>query len=155
MLEAEVIPVTKSSIARTWIGGLAAFAAGILVSIVGVFLMLGYAGTFTQIAGTSDYNFDPNLNGFFWVTIALIVAGGFIAVVGGVAQFVAWIGGLINSYALPEKTWFAVLLVGGVVSLAFAPVGFAAMMAYVIAAPDGTPYRQMQTPAQATLAPTA
>jgi len=155
MLEAEVIPVTKSSITRAWIGGLAAFAAGILVSIVGVFLMLGYAGTFTQIAGTSDYNFDPNLNGFFWVTIALIVAGGFIAVVGGVAQFVAWIGGLINSYALPEKTWFAVLLVGGVVSLAFAPVGFAAMMAYVIAAPDGTPYRQSHTPAQATLAPTA
>ena len=147
--------MTKSSITRAWIGGLAAFAAGILVSIVGVFLMLGYAGTFTQIAGTSDYNFDPNLNGFFWVTIALIVAGGFIAVVGGVAQFVAWIGGLINSYALPEKTWFAVLLVGGVVSLAFAPVGFAAMMAYVIAAPDGTPYRHMQTPAQATLAPTA
>lgn len=139
--------MTKSMITRIWIGGLAVFAAGIVVALVGVFLMLGYAGTFTQVAGTNNYNFDPKIDGFFWVTIALIVTGGLIALVGSIGQFGAWIGGLINSYALPERTWFAVLLIGGVLSFAFAPIGFAAMLAYVIGAPDGTPYRQVQVPA--------
>jgi hypothetical protein len=158
MLLTEVIPMTKSLINKTWIGGLVVFAAGIVVALVGVFLMLGYGGTFTQIDGTNTYDFVPNMNGFFWVTIALIVAGGFIALIGSIAQFAAWIGALVNSYALPEKTWFAVLLLGGVLSFAFAPLGFAAMIAYVIAAPDGTPYRQARigpAPQAQPLAPTA
>ncbi|HET9780893.1 MAG TPA: hypothetical protein VFR33_03865 [Candidatus Dormibacteraeota bacterium] len=151
--------MTKSMITKVWIGGLAVFAAGIIVALVGVFLMLGYGGTFTQIAGSNNYQFDPNIDGFFWVTIALIVTGGVIAFIGSIGQFVAWIGGMVNSYALPERTWFAVLLIGGVLSFAFAPLGFAAMLAYVIGAPDGTPYRQAQIPAvapqQRPMAPTA
>jgi hypothetical protein len=153
---AEVIHMTKSMINKVWIGGLVVFAAGILVAIVGVFLMLGYAGTFTQIAGTNNYDFNPNIDGFFWLTVTLIVAGGFIGLIGIIAQFVAWIGGLINSYWLPEKAWFVVLLVGGVLSFAFAPIGFAAMIAYVVGAPDGMPYRQTQVaaPQPRPLAPT-
>ena len=138
--------MTKSLITKVWIGGLAVFAAGIVVAIIGVFLMLAYGGTFTQLAGTNNYNFDPNVNGFFWVTIGLIVTGGVIAFVGSIMQFVAWIGGMVNSFALPERTWFAILLIGGVLSFVFAPLGFAAMLAYVIGAPDGTPYRQAQAP---------
>ncbi len=151
--------MTKSTIAKVWIGGLAVFAAGIVLAIVGVFLMLGYGGTFTQIAGTSNYNFVPHMNGFFWVTVGLIVGGGLIGLVGSVVQFAAWIGGLINSYALPEKAWFLVLLPAGRLGLAFAPIGFAVIFAYVIAAPDGTPFRQLQAPPPAQqarpLAPTA
>ncbi|HEX7264942.1 MAG TPA: hypothetical protein VF383_12260 [Candidatus Dormibacteraeota bacterium] len=138
--------MTKSTITKFWIAGLAVFAAGIVLAMVGVFLMLGYGGTFTQIAGTTDYKFVPNMNGFFWVTVALIVAGGLVGLIGSIVQFVAWIGGLINSYALPEKGWFWVLLLGGILSFFFAPIGFAAMIAYVVAAPDGTPYRQVQAP---------
>ncbi len=138
--------MTKSMITRTWIGGLAVFAAGIVVAIAGVFLMLAYGGTFTRIADTSSYDFEPSMNGFFWVTIGLIVAGGVLGLVGSVVQLVAWVGGLVNGYALPGKEWFLVLLVGGLLSIAFAPAGFAAMIAYVIAAPDGTPYRQVQVP---------
>ena len=151
--------MTKSLITKVWIAGLAVFAAGIIVALVGVFLMLGYGGTFTQVAGTNNYNFNPNIDGFFWVTIAIIVTGGVIALIGSIGQFVAWIGGMVNSYALPDRTWFAVLLIGGVLSFAFAPLGFAAMLAYVIGAPDGTPYRQAQTPVTTQqprpLAPTA
>lgn len=150
--------MTKSTITKVWIGGLAVFAAGIVLAIVGVFLMLGYGGTFTQISGTTNYDFVPNVNGFFWVTVGLIVAGGLIGLIGSIAQFVAWIGGLANSYALPGKGWFWILLLGGILSFFFAPIGFAAMVAYVVAGPDGTPYRQLQsqTPAQPArpLAPT-
>lgn len=139
--------MTKSTITKTWIGGLVVFGAGIVVAIAGVFLMLAYGGTFTQVAGNpNNYNFQPNMNGFFWTTVMLMIIGGLIALIGSIVQLVAWIGGLVNSYMLPSKTWFAVLLVGGILSFAFAPIGFAVMVAYVIAAPDGTPYRQAQTP---------
>ena len=141
--------MTKSTITRTWIGGLAVFAAGIVASMVGVFLMLAYGGTFTQIAGTNKYDFTPDLGGFFWTTVAVIVIGGLVAAVGGVVQLAAWIAAMVNSYALPEKGWFLVLLLGGLLSFVFAPIGFAAMVAYVIAAPDGAPYRTPSYPAAA------
>lgn len=150
--------MTKSAITRVWIGGLAVFAAGILVSIVGVFLMLAYGGTFAQVAGDpSNYTFTPNLSGFFWTTIALIVIGGVVALIGSIVQVAAWIGALVNSYMLPEKTWFLILLLGGLLSFVFAPVGFAVMIAFVVAAPEGTLYRtQPQPPLQQPrpLAPT-
>lgn len=136
----------KSTITKTWIGGLAIFAAGILAAMVGVFLMLAYGGTVAQVAGTNNYDFTPTVNGFFWMTVAVIVVGGLTALIGGIVQLAAWVGALVNSYLLPEKTWFLILLIGGVLSLAFAPVGFAVMVAYVVAAPDGTPYRQAQAP---------
>lgn len=138
--------MTKSLITRVWIGGLAVFAAGIVVAIVGIFLMLAYGGTFTQVADTSNYNFNPDMNGFFWVTVGLIAAGGLIGLIGSIVQFVAWVGGLINSYRLPDKAWFFVLLLGGVLSLGFAPIGFAAMIAYLIAAPDAPAQHGLETP---------
>jgi hypothetical protein len=150
--------MTKSTITRTWIGGLAVFAAGIVASLVGVFLMLAYGGTFTQIAGTSNYDFTPEMNGFFWTTIAVIVVGGVVALIGSIVQLVGWVAALVNSYPLPEKTWFLVLLLGGLLSLMFAPIGFAVMVAWVIAAPDGALYRGSGAPVTAqppaTFAPT-
>ena len=143
--------MTKSTITKSWIGGLAVFAAGIIVAGVGVFGMLAYGGTFTQVPGSSNYDFTPTINGFFWTTVGLIVAGGVVGLIGSLVQLVAWIGALVNSYALPEKTWFLVLLLGGLLSFAFAPIGFAAMVAYVVAAPDGTPYRQVWAPAAGPL----
>jgi hypothetical protein len=130
-----------------------------VAALVGVFLMLGYGGTFTQVAGTdpTQYDFTPTLNGFFWTAVSVIVAGSIVAAIGGLVQLVAWVGALVNSYWLPEKTWFAVVLIGGILGLAFGLVGFAAMIVYVIAAPDGAPYRKPQEPvaAPSTLAPTS
>ena len=147
--------MTKSTITKTWIAGLVVFAAGAVAAMIGVFLMLGYGGTFTQVAGNPDsYDFVPRIDGFFWTTVSVIVAGGVVAAIGGIVQLAAWIAALVNSYLLPEKTWFAVVLVGGLLGLAFGLVGFAAMVAYVIAAPDGTPYKQPHMPAPSTLAPT-
>lgn len=150
--------MTKSTITKTWIAGLVVFAAGILVSIAAVFLMLAYGGTFTEVAGNpNNYTFTPDQNGFFWTTIGLMVTGGLIALIGSIVQLAAWIGGLVNSYALPEKTWFLILLLGGLLSVIFPLIGFAAMVAYVIAAPEGAGYRaQPQPPLQqpTPLAPT-
>jgi hypothetical protein len=142
-----VIQVKKSTITRTWIGGLVVFAAGIVLSMVGVGLMLAYGGTFTQIAGTTNYEFTPAMNDVFWSTIVMIVIGGLVALVGSVFQFVAWIAGMFNSYLLPSKGWFTVLIAGGLLSFLFAPLGFAAMLAYVVAAPEGELYARRPEPA--------
>jgi hypothetical protein len=131
-------------ITKTWIGGLAAFAVGILAALVGAMLMLGYGGTLTQVAGSEEYTFTPDTNGFFWTSITIIIVGGAIATIGVIVQLVAFVGALINSYALPEKTWFTILLIGGVLGLAVALVGFAVMVAYLIAAPEGLPDRRTQ-----------
>jgi hypothetical protein len=61
-------------------------------------------------------------------------------VIGSIAGLVAWIGALINTAQLDDKAWFVVLLVLGLLSF-----GFVAMIAYVIAGPDGTVVRPLQT----------
>ncbi len=57
---------------------------------------------------------------------ALIVAGGMIA------ALAAWIGALLNTARLDDKTWFVLLLVLGLFSF-----GWVALVAYVIAGRDG------------------
>jgi hypothetical protein len=39
-------------------------------------------------------------------------------------QLAAWIGTLVNTYRLEDKTWFAVVLAGGLLGLAFGLLGF-------------------------------
>lgn len=151
--------MSKSTITKTWIGGLIGFAAGIGVSLVGVFLMLGYGGTFTRIGDTNNYNFTPDMNGFFWTAVTVIVIGGIVALAGSIVQLAAWIAALYNSYRLPDKTWFAILLVGGLLGFMFAVIGFAVMVAYIVAAPEGMAYDRTAAPAslpqQRPLAPTS
>ena len=139
----------KSTVTRIWIGGLVVQAVGLLMIGLGVILMLAYGGTFTQAASGNGYDFVPSYGGFFSATIVLIVAGAFGTAIGGIVGLVAWIGALVNTYQIPDKTWFAVVLAGGVFGFAFALIGFAAMVAYVIAGPDGMAFRQPQAPPQA------
>ncbi len=149
--------MTKSTITRTWIAGLVVLAAGLVLAGVAIFLMLAYGGTFTQTS-TNSYDFVPNLDSYFWMTVGLIIAGGILAGVGGIVQLAAWIGALVNTYRLQDKTWFTILVLGGVFGLVFGLVGFAVMVAYVIAGPEGMSLRQPQfpTPAKPTaLAPTS
>ncbi len=127
----------KSTITKTWIGGLVVLGAGLVLAGVATGLMLAYGGTFTHSLTTNGYDFVPTMDGFFWSMVGLIVIGGVLAMVGGLVQLVAWIGALVNTYQVPDKTWFAVVLGGGVLGLFFGLIGFAAMIAYVVAGPDG------------------
>jgi hypothetical protein len=66
--------------------------------------------------------------------VLIVAAVALLALIaGGIVQFVAWIGAVLNTAQLADKTWFVVLLVLGLLSLAL-PV----MIAYVAAGPDGT-----------------
>lgn len=139
--------MTKSTITRTWLAGVVTLALGLAVAGISIGLMLGYGGTFTNTGTENGYQFVPSFDSFFWTTVGVTVAGFSIVVLGGIVQLVAWIGALANTYKLQDKAWFALLLVGGVLSLVFGLIGFASMVAYMIAGPDGTAVMQPQVPA--------
>jgi hypothetical protein len=155
----EEIEMTKSTVTKTWIGGLVVLALGLIVAGVSIALMLAYGGTFTAAPSGNGYDFVPRYDAFFATMVTLIVAGGIAATAGGLVQLVAWIGALVNTYRLQDKTWFVVLLLGGLLGFAFGLIGFAAMVAYLMAGPDGMAAGQQKIPAPtsrpSTLAPTS
>ena len=70
---------------------------------------------------------------FAWAMVGLFFLA-LVAVVGGlIGGLVSWIGALLNTAEVDDKTWFVVLLVLGLLSF-----GIVAMIAYVIGGPDGT-----------------
>lgn len=148
--------MTKPTITRTWLGGLVALAVGLVVAAFSIGLMLAYGGTFTAAAGGHGYDFVPSFDGFFWTMVGLMIAGIGLTAVGGLVQLAAWVGTLVNTYRLEDKTWFAVVLAGGLLGLAFGLLGFAAMVAYLIAGPDGMAVREIRASAArpSTFAPT-
>jgi hypothetical protein len=67
------------------------------------------------------------------VTVILVVVGCLALIAGVAAAVVSWIGALLNTWQLEDKTWFASL-----VGLTLFGLAVPAMVAYVIAGPDGT-----------------
>ena len=121
----------KSRVTRMWITGLGIMVAGLVVGGVSLGLMFAFGGQWVAAPETNGSTFVPSTDGFFWTMVSLEVIGFTAAVVGGILQLVAWIGALVNTARLPDKLWFIVLLVGGVIGFSL-PV----MIAYLIAGPD-------------------
>lgn len=147
----------KAQITRLWVLGVIVCAIGLIVSGISVGLMLANAGAWVPTGVPNNYDFVPRMDEYFWTTVSFTVIGGVIAMAGALAQLVAWVGALVNTYSLVDKTWFVVLLVGGLIGVAFGLAHLAAMIAYVIAGPDGTVgQREVAPPMQppAKLSPT-
>lgn len=81
--------------------------------------------------------------GFTWTMIGIGVAGALLVIGGAIGQFVAWIGALVHTMEVTDKTWFVVLLVTGLLG-----AGLVGMIVYLIAAkdPDGRVARQPKHP---------
>ena len=132
--------MTKSTVTKIFIGSLVAIAGGVVLLAAGLFLAY-INGTFIMrgpdVVGV-------HASAFTWSMAGLGVVG-ILAILGGaLGEFVAWIGAVLNTSRLEDKTWFIVLLVLGLLSF-----GFIAMLVYVLAGPDGT-----ATPQQASAPPT-
>ena len=121
--------MTKATVTRLFIGSVIAATAGAILAIA--------AG---GIAYTSDVFImsGPDVTGVHWSGLAYVLLG--LGVVGGIAivgamigGLISWIGALLNTSQLESKTWFLVLLLLGIFNF-----GIVAMIAYVIAGPDGT-----------------
>jgi hypothetical protein len=156
----EVSNMAKRTITKWWMWGLVALAVGGILGTVMIFVEVAHAGGFTP----GKRSFVPD--SFFWTMISLIVLSYIVAGCGAIAQLVAHIGALFNTYRLADKTWFRGLLWGTIagyvvlfvtlglqlafvfsnsVATAFVWPGFAVggliewivMVSYLVAGPDG------------------
>ena len=121
--------MTKAMVTKIFLGRLIVIVAGVFVVAVGSIIALA-TGTLVMDG--------PDVTGFELsstapAAFALAAIGVLGIVAGGIGQFIAWIGAVINTSRLDDKTWFIVLLVLGLLSF-----GFIAMLVYVLAGPDGT-----------------
>jgi hypothetical protein len=135
--------MSKAIVTRLFVGaGLAMIAGAVLaflawgIAIAGnVFVMDG-----SDIVGMRS-------SALAWSSLGLGVAG-LLAFTGGlIAGLVSWIGALLNTWQLDSKAWFIGLLLLGIFNF-----GFFAMVAYLIAGPDGkaaAAARELQAPVPA------
>jgi len=104
-------PMSKRAITQLFVGAIVAVGAGLVLVLAAVWA-----------AVASD----------LVVMVTLVVVGSVAMLAGTVAGVASWLAALLNTAQLEDKTWFLVLLVLGLLSF-----GFFAMIAYVLAGPDG------------------
>jgi hypothetical protein len=121
--------MTKSTVTKIFIGSLFAIAGGVVLLAAG--LLLAYASGAFIMRGPDVVGIHPSA--FTWSMAGLAIVGILAVIGGGLGQFVAWIGALINTSRRDDKSWFIVLLVLGLLSFGFVP-----MVVYLIAGPDST-----------------
>jgi hypothetical protein len=120
--------MSKTTIIRLFEAAIAAAVAGIVIAIVAV--VVGLANGAVTLGGSHAVT----LNGgtVAW-TIGAFVVSSLVITAGTLAAIAAWVGAVLNTSRLEDKTWFVVLLVLGLLSL-----GWLAMIAYVFTGPDGS-----------------
>jgi hypothetical protein len=154
--------MTKRTITILWLIGVGVMIVGGLLALFSSLALASHIGAFTTNYQYSNYVPD----GTFWALVSFIILGG-IAILGGiVTQFVAWIGAVINTNRLVDKTWFNVLLWCGVAAIVLnllsglgVLVGWGLMIIYLVGGPDGMAVEPMMLRPTApeptrTLAPT-
>jgi hypothetical protein len=118
--------MSKTTIIWLFGAAVAAVLAGFVIRTAAV--VVGLANGAVALGGTQAVTL--NGDALAWTVASLVVASLLIAA-GSVAAIASWVGALLNTSRLEDKTWFAVLLVLGLVSL-----GWVAVIAYVLAGPD-------------------
>ena len=121
--------MTKSTVTRLFVGSLIAIIGGIILLATGI--LVGFANGAFLMSGrdVSGIQATP----FAWTMVGLGVLGILAMLGGGIGQFVAWLGAVLNTSRLEDKTWFILLLVLGLLSFGFVP-----MVIYLLIGPDGT-----------------
>jgi H+/Cl- antiporter ClcA len=121
--------VSKVTVTRVFLGSVVAVIAGAVLAFAAVWI--AYANGAFVMSGPDVVGVQPTP--YAWTIAGLGVVAALAMIAGFIGGLVSWIGALLNTAQLEDKTWFIVLLVLGLVSF-----GLVAMIAYVIAGPDGT-----------------
>ena len=136
--------MSKATVTKLFIGGTLAVIAGAILAIAAVWIAIAndvFVMNGNEIVGLRGSGVAASMLG-------LAVVGG-LAIAGGlIAGLVSWIGALLNTWQRENKGWFVGLLLLGIFNF-----GFFAMIAYLVAGPDGTAeaaIRRARTAAQAT-----
>jgi hypothetical protein len=125
----ETLRLSKKNVTRLFVGSAVIVAAGLVLGLAALWAAL--ASDAIDFGG--DHVIDVNGGSGAWTALGLVIIGSLAILGGTIAAVVSWIAALLNTWQLEEKTWFASLL-------AFGRLGFGvvAMIAYVVAGPDGT-----------------
>ena len=147
--------MTKRTITKWWILGAVIMIVGGILALFSSLALVPHIQDLS--ANFQSNNFVPDSS--FWTLISLIVLGGIAVLGGSIVQFVTWIGAVINTNRLVDKTWFNILLWVGIAGIVLGPLlGWGLMIAFMIGGPDGMAVEQPQiAPLVAppkTLAPT-
>ena len=121
--------VSKVTVTRVFLGSVAAVIAGAILAFGAVWI--AYANGAFVMRGPDVIGVQATP--MAWTIVAIGILAGLAMIAGFVGGLVAWIGAMLNTSQLQDKTWFVLLLVLGLFSF-----GLVAMIAYVIAGPDGT-----------------
>ena len=118
--------MSKATVTKLFFAAILALAFGLVMSLATVIAAL--AGGAVHVGGPNVVQVDGAaiVGTLPWLLVAALT---FAA--GEIAALAAWIGALLNTWLLDDKTWFVVLLVLGLFSF-----GWIAMVAYVFAGPD-------------------
>jgi hypothetical protein len=120
----------RSLIVKLFFGSLIGLVAGAVVLAAAAAIAFGngvFAMNGPDVVGI-------NSSSLSWTLIALMGLSALVLALATVAQVVAWIGTVLNTADRPDKTWFVLLLVLGLLGF-----GFIATLIYVLAGLDATP----------------
>jgi hypothetical protein len=120
--------MSKATVTRLFAAAVVAVVVGFVIGLIAVIAAL--AGGAVTIGGPDFVRVDAEA---FAGTIAWLAIASVLVTAGGVTGLVSWLGALLNTAQLDDKTWVVVLLVLGLFSF-----GWIAMIAYIIAGPDGS-----------------
>jgi hypothetical protein len=129
----EVVDMSKSLVLKLFWGSLIALVAGFV--LMGITVALAISNDIFVMSGPDVTGIKSGV--LSWTLLGLMVLAGLILLFAAVAHFLAWIGAVLNTAYLPNKTWFVVLLILGLMGFVFI-----ATIAYVIAGPDGLKARE-------------
>ena len=120
--------MSKATVTRVFLGSVTAVIAGAILAIAAVWV--AYANGAFVMSGPDVIGVQSTP--LAWTIVGLGVVAALAMIAGFVGGLVSWIGALLNTAQLEDKTWFVLLLVLGLFSF-----GLVAMIAYVIGGPDG------------------
>jgi hypothetical protein len=126
-------------VTRLFVGGVIAVLAGSILTILAVSIAIAndvFVMNGDDVVGLRGGALAASLLG-------LAIVGGLSVMGGLIAGLLSWIGALLNTWQLESKAWFIALLLLGIFNF-----GFFAMIAYVVAGPDGTTDAAMRRAAQ-------
>ena len=121
--------MSKATVTRLFLGRVVAVIAGAILAFAAVWI--AYANGAFVMNGPDVVGVESTPAA--WAILALGIVAALAMISGFFGGLVSWIGALLNTARLEDKTWFIVLLVLGLFSF-----GLVAMIAYVIAGPDST-----------------
>jgi len=121
--------MSKRNVTRWFVGAIVAFGAGLVLGLAALWAAL--ASDAIDLAG--GHFVDVNGGSGAWTALALVAVGSLAILAGTAAAVVSWVAALLNTWRLDDKAWFTSLLALGLLGF-----GVVAMIAYVVAGPDGT-----------------